>query len=351
MKNRRLLVVGLLVAVVAVIVWLLLPREVATSPSETSEPTAEKTATSWPQTNVLPEVERQAVQSVARSHTAASRANADEAVRDYVANKLADPEYDWKQPINFYGKVVDENEQPVEGASAYLNWTDLSANGTSEYQTVSDASGLFSMENRKGKRLSVTASKAGYYSAADARLASFEYANPADGLFTPDHNHPVVFHLRKKGIGAGLLTSEYGFKKHLSVNAPLDDTAVGVDLLQRKINPEGGQLIIRQKKPPYENWKQATEWSFRIEIPGGGFVEHHDEFPFETPETGYEPVIQFIFQTGQPDWATAIRKDYYIKFGNPARYGRLHLETEITMAGARLTYAINPDGSRNLEPK
>ena len=44
-------------------------------------------------------------------------------------------------------------------------------------------------------------------------------------------------------------------------------------------------------------------------------------------------------------------KDYYIKFGSPPRYGRLHLETLIEMQGARLTYAINPTGSRNLEPQ
>jgi hypothetical protein len=82
----------------------------------------------------------------------------------------------------------------------------------------------------------------------------------------------------------------------------------------------------------------------------GGFVEENDEFPFEAPESGYQPTVQFDFQKGQPGWTWDLQKDYYIKFGNPPRYGYLHLETSIG-SGIRLTYAINPDGSRNLEPK
>jgi hypothetical protein len=272
-------------------------------------------------------------------------------VIDYTRNSMADPQYDWKQPINFYGKVVDENNQPVEGAAIDFKWTDLSPNGTSEFHTTSDATGLFSMVNQTGKRLSVTASKPGYYSAADARLASFEYANPADGLFTPDQNNPVVFHLRKKGAGVDLVTSQYGVKSYYGVSVPVDGTPVRVDLLERKSGGRDGQLIISKTTPPYEKWKEATEWSFRMEIPDGGFVAENDEFPFEAPESGFRSVVQFDFQKGQTNWATMMQKDYYIKFGTPPRYGRLHLETLIEMQGARLTYAINPTGSRDLEPK
>ena len=88
-----------------------------------------------------------------------------------------------------------------------------------------------------------------------------------------------------------------------------------------------------------------------MEIPDGGFVEEKDEFPFEAPESGYQPVMEFNFQQGQADWIENLKKDYYIKFGNPPRYGRLHFDTSISKEGVRLTYAINPNGSRNLEPK
>lgn len=271
-------------------------------------------------------------------------------VARYVQSVLADPQFDWKQPINFFGRVVDENNQPVEGASVDFKWTDLSTNGTSEYHTTSDSVGLFSMVDQRGKRLSVSASKPGYYSAADARLASFEYANPADGLFTPDPNNPVVLHLRKKGAGVDLTTSQYGMSPDFPISIPRDGTLVNLDVMQRKVGGTG-QIQISESKPERGAWQQATAWWFRMQVPDGGFVEQKDEFPFEAPESGYQPIVQFDFQQGQTNWTTGFKKDFYIKFGNPPRYGRFQVQTDISYGGAIITYAINPTGSRNLEPK
>jgi hypothetical protein len=66
---------------------------------------------------------------------------------------------------------------------------------------------------------------------------------------------------------------------------------------------------------------------------------------------GYQSTIRFDFKKDQPYWAEGISKDYYIKFGNPPVYGRLHVETQIDLDSVRLTYAINPDGTQNLEPQ
>lgn len=272
-----------------------------------------------------------------------------EAVKEYVQKVKADPAYDWKQPINFYGRVVDESNEPVSDASAHFVWNDLSAEGTSEADATSDANGIFSLFNRTGKRLLVSVSKEGYYSSGDARNAAFEYANPADGLFTPDPMKPVVFHLRKKGVGIDLVTSKYGVKDYFGVTVPLDGTPVQADLLERKTGQ--GQITVSQIKPEFKNWQQATNWFFRMEISDGGFIEQNDEFPFMAPEDDYQSVVEFNFQKGQPDWIENLQKTFYIKFGNPARYGWLKLDTSIMMEGARFTYAINPDGSRNLEPK
>jgi hypothetical protein len=262
--------------------------------------------------------------------------------------KLEADSWEWKMPIDFYGRVLDESNQPVTGASIHFEWNDISEKGTSDAATTSDGNGFFSLTGRRGKRLYVDVGKAGYYSSGDARNTTFEYAYPPGEAFKPNVNNPIIFHLRKKGIGTELVTSKYGVKGSFGVTIPLDGTAVQVDLLERKTGQ--GPMSITQIKPEYKNWKQASEWMFRMEIPDGGFVEHHDEFPFEAPESGYEPVAQFNFQAGQTNWAINLQKDYYIKFGSPPRYGRLHLETSIMMGGARLTYAINPSGTRNLEP-
>lgn len=267
----------------------------------------------------------------------------------YIQSVKADPLYDWKQLINFYGKAVDENNQSVAGASVDYTWSTISTNGTLTKHGVTDGAGLFEI-HETGKRISISVSKEGYYTTPSERLMSYEYANPGDGLFTPDPANPVVFHLRKQGRGVDLITSHYGASSTFPVNIPRDGSPVMLDVIQRKVG-NSGQIQISENKPAHDAWQQATSWWFRMEIPDGGFVEQKDEFPFEAPESGYQNVVQFEFQQGQTNWTTGLKKDFYVKFGNPPRYGRFQVQTDISYGGAIITYAINPDGSRNLEPK
>ena len=250
-----------------------------------------------------------------------------------------------QRPFAFYGKVVDENTQAVAGASVRFGLrTTTAAEGTSEVNTISTADGNFSLIEGTGSHVHIDVWKNGYYTVTSMNQDEF---NPAEG----SSYQPILFHLRKKGVGADLVTSKYGVSPDFRVAIPLDNTSpVRVNLLARYAGQDG-QLILTQIKPAYEKWKQATAWSFKMEIPDGGFVEESGEFPFEAPESGYQPVVAFDFQQQQSVWATDVRKDYYIKFGNPPCYGHLHVDTAIHMTGARLTYAINPSGSRNLEPK
>jgi hypothetical protein len=277
-----------------------------------------------------------------------------ELTRKFIEEMKADPSYQFKMPIRFYGKLLDEEEKPLADADVHFKWNKInSANNeieSGEAGTKTDAEGLFSLVGQNGNGVCVAVSKPDYYNLRE-NPACFEYAMPwAANFHTPDSSKPVVFHLRKKGRGVALITSQNGMRSSLKLSIPMDGMPIKVDLLQQKIT-ETGSLQVSQVKPDSKVWKQATEWSFQMTIPDGGFVEQHDEFPFEAPETGYQPVLQLSFQEGQTNWTTYLKSDYYIRFGNPPRYGRLHLETGIDDNGARLTYAINPDGSRNLEPQ
>lgn len=247
-----------------------------------------------------------------------------------------------QRPIEFFGETVDVSNQPVAGVNVDLSLSEPpnpGQHGTLEANLQSDAQGYFHYGDAIGKVLEVRLNKDGYYISKSNRV-DFDYTS-----YQPNPLRPELFYLRKKGSGADLITSQYGMKKYLGVPMPLADSPVHVNLLTRSIGQEG-QLILTQIK-----LAGAPSWSFKMEIPGGGFLEEGDEFPFEAPESGYQSVVEFKFQQGQADWATDILKDYYIKFGNPPRYGHLHLDTAIDMTGARLTYVINPDGSGYLEPK
>ena len=267
-------------------------------------------------------------------------------IEEYVRRSMADRQYDWKRPINFYGRVVDENSLPVSDASIHFTWNDTSEKGTSDADTTSDSNGSFSLTNRRGKAMTVSVSKAGYY----GRSGSYEFADPSNGLFIPDPNSPVIFHLRKKGVGADLIISQSGMSTFIRIAPPTNGTPVFVDFFNQKIG-DIGQLKM-------EGWKERknfkttqNNWGFRLTIPDGGLIEQSDEFPFEAPDIGYQSTLEWHFKDGDAAWQGGIKDKFYIKFGNPARYGKITVDTSAFTPTVYLEYVINPDGSRNLEPK
>lgn len=255
---------------------------------------------------------------------------------------------DWQAPIDFYGKVVDETGVGVAGASIRFHWADMTASDSASTSTTqSDAQGLFSLHGKHGRSLEVWVNKDGYY-AAQGGQKGFLYAY-ANDRFLPDPDNPVLFHLKKKGQGAQLVTSQNGARPDIVVRVPPDGSPVWVDLLKKTSAPTG-ELQISQLKPSREQWQQAAEWSLTMKIQDGGFAEQNDEFAFEAPEADYQPAIDLHFSSGTTNWTPHLVKTYYIKFGQPVKYGWVRVETDISQESVFLQYAFNPSGSRNLEP-
>jgi len=257
---------------------------------------------------------------------------------------------DFKWPIAFYGKAIDERTNPIAGANVQFSWTVPYPNEPAKREIQSDVNGLFELTGVTGRTLTVRINKPGYYTLGTNPL-NFEYSQKNDpNSHNPDPNNPVIFHLRKKGPGADLITSQYGVFPQLEFSGPRDGSTTRVDFLNRKVGNEG-QLELSAIKPPRNpEDRSAKEWSFRLSIPDGGFVENTDEFPFDAPESGYQPIREFHFKPGETNWTDTLGKQYYIVFGQPPKYGRITVETDM-YGGVRLGYVINPDGTRYLEPK
>lgn len=257
----------------------------------------------------------------------------------------ADHTFEWKFPINFYGKVVDENDQPVSGASVKFGWNDLSKEGTSRGEAVSDAMGLFELTAKTGKMLQVDVNKEGYYKPSNERLKSFEYADFSDReYYEPDAGNPVVFHLRKKGAGEALLIGR------IEINTPANGAPVRVDFLNGgRVSPEG-QLEISAVTDTRQYPPRIFDWRATLSVPGGGLLEYNDEFPFSAPEAGYLPQAQFSYPASSPDWKRSVQKHYYIRFGTPAKYGRIQIDLDGGRQLVFVRYWINPSGSPSLEP-
>lgn len=268
----------------------------------------------------------------------------EQAMHAWWKRRENDKRADWKVPIRFYGRVVDETMMPVVGAAIHFIWTDTSTHGTSEADTVSDERGLFSLTGAHGKHLSVYVSKDGYHTPVAARTAAFEFAVPSDqNYYEPNPKSPVLFRLRKRGEGAHLVKGE------LRVLIPFgEEKSATVDLLNGKESPKG-QLEIRASKPEKHGVHFPYDWRFSMTIPDGGFVEQNDEFGFEAPETGYRTALDYQQHAENGAKGVFVEGKMYFVFGTPKRYGRLHFETGGDSRRVSIEYVLNPTGSRNLE--
>lgn len=262
-----------------------------------------------------------------------------------------DRDWEWRMPINFYGKVVDENNRPVEGVEIYFTWTDISAKGNGETTLRSDANGLFSLTEIKGKHLAVASvKKEGYHTSLKQNHFSFEYAAFFDEHYhIPDSNNPVIFHLIKKGEIEPL----YFWEKFYGLSS--DGTPHYFDLRkQRKIVgglPQGDFVIrvVRRQTPPHG---EKFDWSVAIEgVNDTKLIESEEEFMFKAPEDGYKTSYFLQKNISESDWQPDIVKKFYIKTAD-GKFGRWELEIRPRYndkAAIDMEFYFNPSGSRNLE--
>lgn len=256
-----------------------------------------------------------------------------------------DRKWEWKIPIKFYGRVVDENGHPIGAADVRMQWTNFSANGTENRQMQSDAQGLFSIDNVTGKRLVVRVSKPGYYASDSRNRFSFEYANPFEEIFhRPDPNRPVFFFLRRQNPAADVIS------KSVEVVLPGDGTGPRLHLESGKVAATGEVQIQAWKPWPPRPMSPPYNWKVILSIAGGGFVETHEDFAFEAPEAGYEETYMIDMNPALlTEWRVSAEHSLYFTFGEPKKYGRMSLRTDGGSRYIFLDYVINQSGSRNLE--
>ena len=259
----------------------------------------------------------------------------------------------FNKPINFYGKVLDENNQPISGVNVHFEWnkvdvTNLSPTNqfeTGSADTKSDAAGLFSLEGQRSDGLNVKTDKPDYYNVFSSNTYSFNYASSSP--FVPDSQNPVVFRLKKKGVAEPLLTGEklFGFKP--------DGTQYYINLLtgnKATVRPDDWDISVRftRSRP---NGDRKFDWSVALDTSGGGLIETNGQFAFIAPEIGYNP-ITVTENAADPSWQGGWKAQLFVQ----SRAGKIYSRLEATIvpdysenAAIDMKYFVNPAGSRNLE--
>jgi hypothetical protein len=252
---------------------------------------------------------------------------------------------DWQAPIEFYGKVIDENSNPVSSVNIHFRWMELPAkDGARTSDAQSDTEGLFSLHGKRGRSLTVWFGKDGYYSSQGGQK-TFLYALGPD-ILSPDPQNPVVFHLRKQGKPESLVTLNNSYR------IPRDGTPVSVDLATgANTTGTSGNFVVQcwtndQGKKSGEKY----DWRCLITIPGGGVVPTDEEFAFLAPENGYALTNEIAMPADRTNWTSQVDLKFFYRLAD-GRYGRM---TFSMIAGGQhfclIDSVLNPTGSRNLEP-
>lgn len=338
MFKRSYLLASAFLALIALVAWWFVRQPNHPQPAaDHAERIPQPTVTPMPSDPVASEVRRQTPGGPAEP--------TDPRWEERRLREKVEPGYEWKLPIQFYGRAVDEREVPVAGAKVWFQWSDLTPEGASEDETVSDAAGLFSLTGKQGNGLSIKITKPGYYTPDRGNRFRFENARFWDAnYYEPNPENPVLFHLQTKGAAEPLIVA----KARPSVMR--DGTPVRLDLLTGGAVSASGQLEVAAWLPA-ENPYQRGEfnWRAKLSMPDGGLQEHHDEFPFIAPENGFASEVEFNMAAGAPDWKQVVAKSYYFRFGSPSRYGRMDVRINGASQVVNVDYWLNPSGSRNLE--
>ena len=253
-------------------------------------------------------------------------------------------------PIKFYGKVIDQEGNPVEGAKVKIGAADrFWADGT-DYFRESNAEGPFSIQGIKGAGIYVSAEREGYYRTEKSK-GRFGYGMPSGQKPHDDPDHPAIFVLQKQGeceplIHREIPNSTYGrswvkVPNHESVSVDLKSGNIGGNTPHR--------ILISQSntRPEQEDTRNPYDWNFAVKVPGGGIQLKDGIFNFEAPEDGYAETFSRAFPKEAEDWADSFIKHYFIRFAD-GTHARVHLDMRTDQFIIRSSY-LNPSGSRNLE--
>lgn len=281
--------------------------------------------------------------------------------------------------FSFYGKLVDQNNNPIPDISINYTVEQLIAfNGGFFFQNpgssvTTDSQGCFEIQGHgTGLDIDEPIEVPGYeYSYTTNPKTSFGYAPPSTpDNFTATEANPLVFTLRKKDMPAYLLGRGPMHQSRLELMEDVtDDINESVYLVPLWIEPDGrlgdlpgdeepqqGQVLRKGGKDLLvEGSLSADGTQYNLEfsplVLDSGIILS-DQLLYEAPESDYQPSVQLSVPRG----TRGLKKYLYIKLEGGNFYGRLETEIEIGSAEDNdsenqilIDTWINPDGSRNLE--
>jgi hypothetical protein len=245
-----------------------------------------------------------------------------------------------KESMDTYGKVVDQDGQPVGGVKIRAA-LESRFGDDKEYDATTDAQGLFHFLRLHGTGLDIIPEKEGY---------DFDPKLPCGlrpELYVPDPKNPLIITMWKRHGGEPM--------EHIQIDSdvPCDGGVKKFDLLSNTQNGTGDLIVKLTRNPLNVVRRKPFNWSVTLEVTNGGIQDVTDLYPNEAPENGYQPVMTLDFPTNMVGWQSNVKRAYYFKSKGGQVYGRMaiHVRADRPQPPTYFDAEIyaNPTGSRNLE--
>jgi len=266
-------------------------------------------------------------------------------------------------PITVYGKVLDQNGEPVSEVEVEIFWHTVKLGiGWGEDIVKSEwiksgNDGCFRWTVVKGFAPSIQQlRKTGY----DFTRDQTPYFNPRIGgdlmINSTSKGKPLLLYLRKKGDTTFLLERDTmrldikldGASAHFADILPPPDQ-YELDMMAAT-KRQGTRQIGFDAKVEYLTNDVAYRLTFIA--PEGGAVLLSDKILREAPEQGYESnVTVTISSKGNEKRLFLVKKPMwlFIRTAEPTVYARLAVDFDAVTPSIRFNTAINPYGERNFE--
>jgi hypothetical protein len=240
---------------------------------------------------------------------------------------------------------VDQDGRPVEKARIEYSITDMSPEGRTMRETLSEPDGSFQIGGVRGHSLVVRVSKEGYLQFQDSRRGfSYGGLGGSRGVHQPNPQSPEIFRLQRKGEAVPLVRNERLW------GVPPDGQIYSVDLLRGKVERAShnrGFGIQFERTEPNGGGEFSWKLTFHSE-PGGGFIRTEDEFTMVAPASGYQPKIE-VEGRGTSAVETPLTLLYRSPDGNQHARLDMRIIPKYSQNGAiDIRYVVNPDGGNSL---
>jgi hypothetical protein len=290
--------------------------------------------------------------SAAPQTTQPSLANSIPVVNDRVnTNEIRQYMESQNVPVAFYGKVIDQDGNPISGARVKGEVLHVKVMAPAPFgaadeiipiNETTDSGGQFQVLNVSGRSFDLDSIQ------KDGYEVEPENCPHVFGATGSSFDNPVSFKMWNTNIHEQLITGSYKFQ------IVPDGRPYYIDLMKGEISQtQSGDLRVWIKFPQQTELGQYYDWSCEIEALGGGLQPSDSYSMFAAPADGYVPTFSLQQKIRDGQRGSIGDRKFYITLDNGKIFGRIQIDLiapfNTGIPGmVRLSYAINPSGSRIL---